>query len=183
MSVVKIVCFTGHRIDGLGGYDPLDSVVVWVRERLRGAIERAVNRGVGTFISGGDLGVGQWAADIVIGIKEERRKQSIHQWGGIKLVIARPFPSQPNRWPIEVRRHYEKILQKANRIVETSDDPPSARKLQMRNEWMVDNSDAVIAVWDGSSGGTGNTVEYAKANKKPVLVIDPVEKTERWLKE
>jgi uncharacterized phage-like protein YoqJ len=47
---------------------------------------------------------------------------------------------------MEARRHYEKILQKADRIIETSDDPYAAWKLQKRNEWMVDNSGAIIAV-------------------------------------
>jgi uncharacterized phage-like protein YoqJ len=102
--------------------------------------------------------------------------------GGIELVIARPYPSQPNRWPTETRRHYEKLLQKADRIVETSDDPYAAWKNQKRNEWMVDNSDATIAIWDGQPSGTGNTVEYAQKQRKPVLVIDPVKKVEGWLK-
>jgi len=66
--------------------------------------------------------------------------------GGIQLVIARPFPSQPNRWPVEARRHYEKVLQKVDRIIETTDDTYAAWKLQKRNEWMVDNSGAIIAV-------------------------------------
>ena len=139
--------------------------------------ERAANRGVVTFISGGALGVDQWAADIVIEVRAERQKRSPTGIGGIKLVIARPFPSQPNRWPTEARRHYEKILQKADRIIETSDDPYAAWKLQKRNEWMVDNSDATIAIWNGQPSGTANTVEYAQKQGKPVLVIDPVKKT------
>lgn len=145
-------------------------MAIWVKERLRGAIERAANRGVVTFISGGALGVDQWAADIVIEIRVERQKRSTKGLGGIQLVIARPFPSQPNRWPTKARRHYEKILQKADRIVETNDDPYAAWKLQKRNEWMVDNSDAIIAVWDGQPSGTANTVEYARKQKQPVLV-------------
>lgn len=99
------------------------------------------------------------------------------------MVIARPFPSQPNRWPTEARRHYEKILQKADRIVETNDDPYAAWKMQKRNEWMIDNSDATIAIWNGQPSGTANTIEYAQKQKKPVIVIDPVKKDERWLKE
>ena len=88
----------------------------------------------------------QWAVEIVIEVRSERQKRSPQKIGGIQLVIARPFPSQPNRWPMEARRHYEKILQKADRIIETSDDPYAAWKLQKRNEWMVDNSGAIIAV-------------------------------------
>jgi uncharacterized phage-like protein YoqJ len=93
--------------------------------------------------------VDQWAADIVIEVRAERQKRSPQGIGGIQLVIARPFPSQPNRWPTEARRHYEKILQQADRIVETSDDPYAAWKLQKRNERMIDNSDATIAILNG----------------------------------
>ena len=31
-----------------------------------------------------------------------------------------------------------------------------------KNEYMVDNSDYVIAVWNGKPSGTGNTVTYAR---------------------
>jgi hypothetical protein len=48
---------------------------------------------------------------------------------------------------------------------------------------MVDNFDAVIAVWNGLSGGTENTVKYAQAKGRPILVIDPVERKERWILE
>ena len=157
-------------------------MATWVKKRLRGAVERTVNRGVETFISGGAIGVDQWAADIVIEIQAEHQKQSPTGDGEIKF-IARPFPSQPNRWPTEIRRHYEKILQKADRLVETSDDPYAAWKMQKRNEWMVDNSDAVIAVWDGTPSGTANTVGYTQKQNKAVLVIDPAKREERWLKE
>jgi uncharacterized phage-like protein YoqJ len=74
-------------------------------------------------------------------------------------------------------------LQKADRIVETNDDPYAAWKMQKRNEWMIDNSDATIAIWNGQPSGTANTIEYAQKQKKPVIVIDPVKKDERWLKE
>lgn len=38
---------------------------------------------------------------------------------------------------------------------------------------MVDNSDTVIAVWDGSKSGTGNCVEYAKRKNVPVFTLEP----------
>ena len=126
--------------------------------------------------------MGQWEADIVLEVRAERQKRSPQGFGGIKLIIARPFPSQPNRWSLEARRHYEKILQQADRIIETNDDPYAPWKLQKRNEWMIDNSDATIAVWDGEPGRTGSTVGYAQIQGKPVLVIDPEKRDEEWLK-
>ena len=116
-SKVKTLCFTGHRPDRLGGYEPNNPVALWVKERLRGAVDLAVSRGVSTFISGGALGVDQGAADIVFELRAERQKRSPTGLGGIKLVIARPFPSQLNRWPLEARQHYEKILRQPERSV------------------------------------------------------------------
>lgn len=38
---------------------------------------------------------------------------------------------------------------------------------------MVDKSDIVIAIWDGSNSGTGNCVNYAKSKNKKIIKIDP----------
>ena len=46
---------------------------------------------------------------------------------------------------------------------------------------MMDNSEAVIVVWDGTTGGTKNCVDYALKQKKPILVIDPVKKFQEWV--
>ena len=40
---------------------------------------------------------------------------------------------------------------------------------------MVDNSDIIIAVWDGTKGGTYNCVQYAKKKNKEIIQINPKE--------
>ena len=41
--------------------------------------------------------------------------------------------------------------------------------MQKRNQWMIDNSSQVLALYDGSgSGGTFNCLEYAKQSDKSV---------------
>ena len=46
---------------------------------------------------------------------------------------------------------------------------------QRRNEWMVDNGDILLAVWDGiEKGGTWNCIEYAVGQRKTIYRIDPV---------
>jgi len=47
--------------------------------------------------------------------------------------------------------------------------------MQKRNEYMVDNADIVIAVWDGTKGGTCNCVRYAKKLGKDIVIINPKE--------
>lgn len=44
--------------------------------------------------------------------------------------------------------------------------------MMKRNKYMVDNSDYVIAVWNGKPSGTGNTVRCALNGKKEVYCID-----------
>jgi uncharacterized phage-like protein YoqJ len=44
--------------------------------------------------------------------------------------------------------------------------------MNKRNEWMVDNCDLLIAVWDGTSGGTANCIKYAVKKKKQIIYID-----------
>jgi uncharacterized phage-like protein YoqJ len=39
--------------------------------------------------------------------------------------------------------------------------------MQVRNEWMVDHCNDLLAVWDGSDGGTGNCVRYAQRILEP----------------
>lgn len=45
----------------------------------------------------------------------------------------------------------------------------SPAKMQVRNMWMVEYSDAVLALWDGTTGGTGNCVEYARRVNKRLI--------------
>ena len=47
--------------------------------------------------------------------------------------------------------------------------------MQKRNEYMVDQSDKVIAVWDGSKSGTYNCIKYTKKQNKEIIVINPKE--------
>lgn len=59
-------------------------------------------------------------------------------------------------------------------IINDSLSYPGAWVYHKRNEWMVDNSDAGLAFWNGKeSGGTYKCLEYAKSKNRPVLNIYP----------
>ena len=45
--------------------------------------------------------------------------------------------------------------------------------VQKRNQYKVDNSDYVIAVWNGKPSGTDNTVKHTMKNNKVVLLVNP----------
>ncbi len=53
---------------------------------------------------------------------------------------------------------------------------------QKRNEWMVDRAHTLLAVWDGSPGGTNNCLEYAiKRADMKVCILNPNDLSLEWL--
>ena len=65
------------------------------------------------------------------------------------------------------------ILEKADIVTMVTDAPYTPSCMQQRNEYMVNHSDKVIAVWNGSSGGTKNCIDYAKNRKKEIIWFFP----------
>ena len=41
--------------------------------------------------------------------------------------------------------------------------------MQARNEWMTDNCDLLLTLYDGSASGTGNCIRYADETGRDVL--------------
>lgn len=173
---MKALSFTGHRPNKLGGYggERAKKIRDGIFTSIVSIIKRAVANGFDTFISGGALGTDQIVAEAVIWV----RKQPGYEH--IKLIIAKPFPSQGSAWPQHAQDYFESICAQADKVVVVSDDPYTREKMQIRNEWMVDISSACCAVWNGGNGGTGNCVRYAKSKYCPILVVNPYTLVEKW---
>lgn len=139
-------CFTGHRPQKL--HRPEEEIKV----DLEAAILQAIADGYTTFITGMAYGVDIWAGQIVVRLRESNP--------GIKLIAAVPFRGFESSWSNNWKRAYAKLLGQAD-LVRCICSGYSARAYQRRNEWMVDHSNRVIAVFNGEDSGTKNTVEYA----------------------
>ncbi len=81
---------------------------------------------------------------------------------GIPFTAAVPFIGQELKWTQKNQIKYHNILEKASRVVVVSEGGYSPAKMQIRNEWMVDNSQRLVAVHNGTAGGTMNCIEYAR---------------------
>lgn len=93
---------------------------------------------------------------------------------GMPFTAAIPFEGQQARWPEQSRRKYAELLSRATRVVMVCPPGYDPAKMQRRNEWMVDNSDGVVALWNGTSGGTANCVRYAETKGRPVVNLWPL---------
>ena len=130
---------------------------------MSNAIDAAISDGYRTFISGMARGVDIWAAEIVLA----RRAQN----QDIRLICALPHPDFEKRWSTTWQARYNAILQQAD-LVKTICPEFSMASYQTRNEWMVDHSARVIAIYNGASGGTAKTIAYAEKNGVEVRRYD-----------
>ncbi len=149
-------CFTGHRPEKLTRTEDE------VRSALETAIRTAIDDGFETFISGMARGVDIWAAEIVLRLRGEGAP--------LRLIAASPYRGFENTWSTEWKRRYKVVIDAADtvRFVAPRYDRDC---FQRRNEWMVDQSARVIAVFNGEKGGTKNTIDYADRCGIPVIYI------------
>lgn len=152
-------CFTGHRPEKLHADERI------ICAALDQAIDAAIADGYTTFISGMARGVDIWAAELVL--LKRQHNPTLH------LICACPHPGFELRWPAEWITRYRRILDAAD-LIRYISPAFSMAAYQRRNEWMVDHSALVIAVYNGEPGGTRNTIEFARRQaKQPKLVMIP----------
>lgn len=150
-------CFTGHRPEKL----------TIPEKRLTGLLEteikQAIDSGHTTFITGMAKGVDLIAAEIVLRL----RKRDLR----LKLICALPYPGFGQHWGGGWTERFQRVLAQAD-LKRTICPSFSYGSYQARNEWMVRHSALVIAVFNGETGGTKNTLDFAKRNDVPCVVID-----------
>jgi uncharacterized phage-like protein YoqJ len=148
-----IICGTGHRPSKIGGYGEAARALL-----VNVAGEWLHNNKPDKVITGMALGW-DWALGAAAFNCE------------IPFIAAVPFEGQELKWPIQSQRDYHGLIKDASQVVYVCDPGYAAWKMQKRNEWMVDNSDAVLALWNGSDGGTANCVRYAAKQGKPIFNV------------
>ncbi len=148
-------CFTGHRPEKLQQGERT------ICKALEKEIRRAIADGFTVFISGMARGVDIWAAEIVLKYR--------HKNEDIKLVCALPYKGFEETWSTTWKRRYDRILKRADLIRFIC---PHYYKgvFQIRNEWMVNHSARIIAVFNGESGGTKNAIRYAQRSGVEVYI-------------
>ena len=83
-----------------------------------------------------------------------------------------PCLGQELKWNINQQKRYKKILKKCDeQIVLYSHYTPTC--MNDRNKFMIDNSNFVIACYNGSPSGTRNTLLYAKKKGCKIRIINP----------
>lgn len=159
-----IVCFTGYRPQKCPwGFNENDPRCIDIKNQTKVKIENAIVRGYNTFISGMALGFDMICAELVLELKVK--------YPYIKLIGALPCEDQDNLWNTEQKKRYRYILSQLDAIRCIYKKYIGAKCMTERNHYMISNSSLVIALFDGKSGGTANTLADAKKQGLEIDII------------
>lgn len=148
-----VICTAGHRPNRLGGYT--SEVARRLMSTAHHALDTLQPKEV---VCGMALG---W--DMAIGLAALERR--------INVVCAIPFHGFTHE-SATAQRAFNRLTQHAKAVIITARDMPSdypKSPLLYRNEWMVEHSDAVAALWCGDKhSGTWHCMNTAMKQGKPV---------------
>lgn len=155
------IVVTGHRPGKLYGYNLSAPEYTILKEKLKMTLRKYKAT---TAYTGMALGTDTIFANAVLDLKKEGMD--------IRLVAVVPCANQDKKWSKKDQKRYQEILQAADEVVQLSEEEYRPELMRIRNRWLVDHAEMLIAVWDGSNSGTSNCVHYA-IPKIPVYRICP----------
>lgn len=153
----KTSCFTGHR---KLPRQKMKQILI----NLDKEVNNLIRAGVTDFISGGALGFDQVAASVIIAKKMAGE--------GIRLIFALPCKNQDAKWSAKQKEIYHSLLAEADEIIYVSEEYFEGC-MKKRNYYMLDRSAYCICAHLYNTGGTFQTVKYARnSNVVVVNIID-----------
>ena len=151
-----VLAFTGHRPEKLPwGSDESDPRCEALKQQLLETVRAAAGEGYDTFLCGMARGCDLYFAEAVLSL-------------GLRLEAWLPCPSQTERWSEGDRARQTGLLLGCAAVYMVEPEYTPGCMLR-RNQRMVDAADALLTVFDGSPGGTGAAIDYARRRCKPVM--------------
>lgn len=159
----NLVCaVSGHRPEKLPwGYDETDPRCMALKREMYDLLLQLVRGGCRSFLCGMARGVDLYFLEILLELRQEYP---------LTIEAAVPCPSQAAAWREDQRDRYEKGLRACDCVTVLEAEYTQGCMLR-RNRYMVDKADLLLTVYDGSSGGTAATIEYARERGVTILPL------------
>lgn len=168
------VAITGHRPHKLGGYG-VNPLSAWVSDELRVALEMTLlEHDRIEVMSGMAQGTDQKAVWEAVALRK------LYPGRLIRIAGFLPVPTQADKWPKAAKDHWKHLLDNYVDEVHTTAREYQVWVMSHRNKTMIDRAGLVVAVWDGTDGGTKDAVDQAKRKGLKIWRIDPKTKKSGW---
>ena len=157
-------CFSGHRPMKLPwGMRESDKRCIAAKRWIAAQIEELYSLGYRQFICGMAIVCDTYFAEAVLALRE--------RYPDISLEAAIPCADQANRWNKKQKETYAGLLSRCN-SVKIFQEHYTNGCMQQRNTYMVNQSSALLACYDGRPGGTMSTLLYAKKEGLDIRMLD-----------
>lgn len=161
------VALTGHRPNKLDGYKLNTPFYRALTSWLVHIVETGLTKHPHlTLHSGLALGADTVWSHVILAMREQYPDR-------ITFVAEVPVMTQSSQWPSTVDKNFwQKQIDSADLVnVYAGSYTPAA--MTLRNEGMIGAAQLVLAVWDGSTGGTGHAVRFAERSNIQVFRMTP----------
>lgn len=163
----KTCAFTGHRTNLLPWRNnEQDERCISFKNKLKNIIIQSIKEGYTNFISGMALGVDIISAEMILNLKNE--------FSHIKLICSVYYENQYLKWSNEDKARYFNILNKCDKKIFLAKNF-SPECIENGNMFLINNSDLLIAVWNGRASETANTIKLAKEKNLKIKYLNPLE--------
>lgn len=162
---MKTCCFTGPRTYKLNfASGEKDEACIDLKRRISLEIERLYQRGFKKFLSGMADGVDTYCAEAVLELRTTHPD--------ISLVAVLPYNHKGAGRSEEEKKRFFKIIESADSVI-VLQEHYSKDCYYKRNEYMVDNSDLLFAIYS-ETGGTAYTIKYAAKKDKSIRICPKI---------
>ena len=158
-------CFTGHRPQHLAwGWNENAEDCRKLKRKIYDVAEALYDAGIRRFLCGMAIGCDTYFCEEILRLRE--------RYTDVTIEAVLPCEDQDSRWTRETRKRYHALLEACDRVIILQREyTPGC--MQRRNVYMVEKSSVLIAVYQGTAGGTQNTVRYAQKHGLEAIMLYP----------
>lgn len=157
-------CFTGHRPEKLPwGDQESHPHCVALKESMAAQLEEMYQKGYRHFLCGMARGADFYFAEAVLAL------QAAHP--DVTLEAALPCAGQAKKWSSDDRHRWTQLVHQCDTHTLLQEHYDRHCMLR-RDRYMVDQSSAILAVFNGTRGGTQYTLNYAMDRRLDIYLFD-----------
>ncbi len=158
-------CFTGYRPNKLPwGSNEADERCIALKTKLYDIIDALYTAGIRHFICGMAQGADTYFCEQALKFRAEH--------DDITVEAAIPCEEQASKWSRSAKERYDRLIAECDyeTLISKKYTPDCMLR---RNNYMVECSSVLVAVYDGKFGGTMQTVRQAQKQEIEIIQIMP----------
>lgn len=164
------VWITGYRAYELGVFSDKEPKFLVLQYALKQLIKAAIDDGTTWLITGGQMGIEQWAAQVGLSLKAE--------YPELQVAMMTPFTHFGGNWKPENQAKLTTLLSQVDFHASVSNhDYTSPQQLRNYQEFMLNHTDGAILVYDVDNKGKSSydydaIVNWQGQHDYPLQMID-----------